>query len=326
MILFRLIKTVFQLAWFIVVTLFKWLFILFCFVFFLAIFLPEDNQFTDYELHSKNTNPFNDSIFHKIEEHLNTNNERIYTESNKLKIIKDCIAQVPTSNYTRFWKDYNDNIYSQNIEVKNGIVCEASYNRNQLYVEFTFDNQKYWSNIYSQIVKFDSTQMQFIYDYFDKIRIEKELDYMDFANVVVSFIQSIPYTLIISTSKEEAMSSGGFIREYIENNKGPVVENIKYGFLSPLEFLHSIRGDCDTRTLTIYCILSHFGYDVVILNCSVHSMIGLNLPAQGKALKYKGKKYYFWETTSTGWQLGQLPAEYELYKDWYIALPSVNDF
>lgn len=325
MILFQLIKTVFQLAWFIIVTVFKWMFILFCFIFVIAIFLPEDSQFNDTDYDKNNTNPFTDSTFHQLEEHLNINNEKQYTESNKLKIIKDCIAQVPVSNYTRFWKDYNNHTYSQTIEVKNGIVCEASYNRNQLYVEYNYDNQKYWRNVYSQIVKFDTTQMQFIYDYFEKIRVEKELDYQDFANVVVSFIQSIPYTLILSTSKEEAINNGGFIRDYIENKKGPLVENIKFGFLSPLEFLHSIRGDCDTRTLTIYSILSHFGYDVVILNCSIHSMIGLNLPSQGKALKYKGKKYYFWETTATGWQLGQLPPQYEFNKDWYIALPSVNN-
>ncbi|GIV43358.1 MAG: hypothetical protein KatS3mg035_0481 [Bacteroidia bacterium] len=323
MIFLQILKVVFQLAWFIVITVIKWILILLGFLFVLAISLPDSSIELDYN--EKSTNPFSDSLFHKIEEQWNMTSEREYTESNKLKIIKDCIAQVPVSSYTRFWRDDSNNEYQEIFEIKNGIVCESSYNRNQLYVEY-IEQQSYWRNVYSQIVKFDTTQMQFIYEKFEKVRREKELDYAEFANMVVAFVQSIPYTLILSTSKEEAQSSGGFLQDYIENKKGPVVENIKFGFFTPLEFLHSIRGDCDTRTLTVYSILSHFGYDVVILNCSVHSMIGINIPSQGKALKYKGKKYYFWETTNTGWQPGQLPAEYDSYTDWYIALPSVNDF
>lgn len=324
MIFLQIVKYAFQLAWFIFVTVIKWTLILLGLVFVLAIFLPDLSTQSDYSEGS--TNPFSDSLFHEIEEQWNITNEREYTESNKLKIIKDCIAQVPVSNYTRLWRDYGENEYHKTFYVNNGAVCEASYNRNQLYIEYSSDNQNYWRSIYSQVVKFDTVHMQFIYEEFEKIRVERELDEAGFADMVVSFVQSIPYTLILSTSKEEAERSGGFVRDYIQNKKGPLVENIKFGFFSPLEFLHSIRGDCDTRTLTVYSILSHFGYDVVILNCSVHSMIGINIPSQGRALKYKGKKYYFWETTGTGWQPGQLPAEYEHTTDWYVALPSVNDF
>lgn len=321
---FDIIKTAYQFIVFLISTIFRWMIFIFIIFLVISLFLPDpepDSIESDYK-----SNPFNDSIFHEFEKHFNNSNENAYTESNRLKIIKDCIAQVPNSSYTREWKDYYHHLYKQTFEIPNGIVCESSYNRNQLYVEYNDDYKPYWQNVYSQIIKFDTTKMQFIYDYFEKIRLENDLDYREFADLVVSFVQDIPYTLILSESKEEAVKLGGFSSYYIVNNKGPFVENIKFGFLSPLEFLHSIRGDCDTRTLTIYCILSHFGYDVVVLNCYIHSMIGLNLPSQGKALKFNGKKYYFWETTATGWELGQLPADYETIKDWYIALPSVNDY
>lgn len=321
---FEIIKIIFQFIGFLISTFLKWMFILLALIFFISLFLPDPEPVSIES--NNNSNPFSDSIFHKFEKHFNNSNENAYKESNRLKIIQDCIAQVPNSSYTREWQDYYNQSYQQTFEIANGVVCESSYNRNQIYVEYHDDYKPYWQSVYSQIVKFDTTKMQFIYDYFEKIRSEKELDYRQFADVVVSFVQNIPYTLILSETKEEAVKLGGFFSDYILKDRGPFVENIKFGFLSPLEFLHSIRGDCDTRTLTLYCILSHFGYDVVILNCSIHSMIGLNLPSQGKALKFNGKKYYFWETTATGWELGQLPADYELIKDWYIALPSVNDY
>ncbi len=324
MILLRLLKLLLNLLKYILVWTFGLLFIIFVISFITVLIIPSNIQ--DDFSEQKSTKPFDDSIFHKFKNQFHQTEQRNYSASNKLKIIENCIAQIPNSSYIRTWTDYNNNLYENTFNVNKGIVCEASYNRNELSLEWNEFDNSYWNTIYSQIVKFDTTKMNFIYDYFEKIKQEKQLDYVDFANMVVSFVQSIPYTLIISTSKEEAIQSAGFVRDYLLNNRGPYVENIKYGFLSPLEFFYCIKGDCDTRTLAIYAILSHFGYDVVILNCSVHSMIGLNIPSQGKALKYRGKKYYFWETTATGWQLGQLPVEYETTNDWYVALPSVNDF
>ena len=289
------------------------------------VILPEDNYFGEENSFNQNsTSPFDDSLFHQLENQFNYTEKQDFSENKKLQILKDCIAQIPTSSYTRFWNDYKNNSYENTFEINNGIVCEASYNRNTIY-DSGFSEEKYWNNIYSQLIRFDTTKMSFIYDYFDKIREEKELDYRQFAEMVVSFVQSIPYTLILDMTKEEAIQKGGTVAEYLKNQRGPYIENIKYGLLSPLEFLYSIRGDCDTRTVTIYAILSHFGYDVVILNCLTHSMIGLNLSAQGRAFKQKGKKYYFWETTAKGWELGQLPPEYETVS-WYIALPSVNNW
>ena len=324
MIIFRLIKLFFLLVYNIFIWTISIVIFTFVVVSLAAFLLPEEETFlVDYQ---KNTNPFNDSIFHQFEEHLATSENKDISAENRLKIIQNCINEVPVSKYTRYWSDFNQNRYKSNFEISNSFVCEASYNRNQIYVNLS-DRDGYWRSVYSQIVQFDTTKMGFIYDYFEELRVNKELDYVDFANAVVSFVQSIPYTLILSTTKDLALQEyNSNIREYLLQNKGPYIENIKFGLLSPLEFFHTIRGDCDTRTLVVYSILSHFGYDVVVLNCTTHSMIGLNLPAQGKAIKVKGKKYYFWETTAEGWQLGQLPPEYNSEKDWYVALSSVNDF
>ena len=98
--------------------------------------------------------------------------------------------------------------------------------------------------------------------------------------------------------------------------------NIKNGVATPLEFFYNKKGDCDTRTVLIYTILKRFGYDVVILNSNLyqHSVIAVNLPSYGDYKSINGKKYYFWETTSQGWELGVLPPDNWDISKWYLAL------
>ena len=86
--------------------------------------------------------------------------------------------------------------------------------------------------------------------------------------------------------------------------------------------LHHLNGDCDSRTLFIYTVLKKFNYDVVILNSDLyaHSIIGLNIPSSGRYKYYNGKRYYTWETTAKGYELGVLPADFSNIDYWYIAL------
>ena len=97
---------------------------------------------------------------------------------------------------------------------------------------------------------------------------------------------------------------------------------IKHDILSPLEFFYLKTGDCDSRTVLIYTILKSFGYDVAILNSDrySHSMIGINLPSSGKYKIINGKKYFFWETTGVGWEMGMLPPDNWDISKWSLAL------
>jgi hypothetical protein len=49
-------------------------------------------------------------------------------------------------------------------------------------------------------------------------------------------------------------------------------------------------------------------------------MIGINIPAYGKYKLINGKKYYFWETTNSGWSVGVLPPENWNISKWHLAL------
>ena len=67
---------------------------------------------------------------------------------------------------------------------------------------------------------------------------------------------------------------------------------------------------------------SEYGKVVVILNSDLyaHSIIGLNIPSSGRYKYYNGKRYYTWETTAKGYDLGILPADFSNIKYWYVAL------
>ena len=60
--------------------------------------------------------------------------------------------------------------------------------------------------------------------------------------------------------------------------------------------------DCDTRTLLLYTVLSHYDYgDVVILKSDIymHSILGVTQFSSGQTKVINGKfSYLLWETTA----------------------------
>ena len=168
-----------------------------------------------------------------------------------------------------------------------------------------------WSRVYKILAEESEEQLGFLTDSLWNISREKQLTNTELAEMVVTFVQDIPYKFIIPTDCES-----------YETNGTPCMGNIPYGILSPYEFLHSLYGDCDTRAVLIYAILHKLNFDVsiVVSDEYLHAMIAINLPASGDYLIHQGKRYYFWETTAKGWQLGLLPPNFNNKDYWKIAL------
>jgi hypothetical protein len=333
--------------------LFKWAFRLVIILLVIRIFFPDSEIYQDY------IGPITEPIFESLLDELNTlatdnqestpktetqpgneketdeiiqkmnDKEYLKPQNNhatpKNEVLEDCMKNIPPSNYRRTWQSLQNNRrYASDFSVSNQLVCESNLHRINLNVN-EYDEIAYWQKVYGSFVRKDSPKMTKIFQYFKAIQQKNKLDYAEFAEMVVAFIQSIPYTLVLNTSAQEAMKQGGFARTYIAKKQGPYIENVKFALQTPIEFMYNLKGDCDTRTVLAYAILSHFGYDVAVINNSVHSMLGINLPAQGSFLPVDGKKYFLWETTATGWQLGNISPEMLQDKKWFVALPSVND-
>lgn len=216
----------------------------------------------------------------------------------------------------RRWEDWNNHKYKGKVVVSQKDACESEKFRENLEHPYDYDN--YWPLVYQHLAEEESPRLNEVFVLFEKIGKEKNLNYEEFAKMVISFVQEIPYVLIHPGSCQEDISRGGFTVEY-HNSKKECLPNKKFGIQTASEFMYNFKGDCDTRAVFAYLVLRHFGYDVAVLGSPRHAMLGINLPSHGNYLMYQGKKYFFWETTGKGWVIGAIPPEYQ-NDQWTISL------
>ena len=105
-------------------------------------------------------------------------------------------------------------------------------------------------------------------------------DQVDF---VLSFVQSLPYTLDdVTTGYDE-------FRRYA------------------IETLIEGGGDCEDTTILVAAILRGLGEATALIFTPGHIALGVSGDFTGTSLTYNGTKYYYCETTGTGWTVGTLP-------------------
>ena len=228
-------------------------------------------------------------------------------------IKKEVKADKIISNYT-YWYDFYNNYYNANLEISRNAYYKSIRNKENNYASTI-------GALYRVIYNSDKLDLNLVYKELDFIRRDRSLSKRRFAEIVVSMVQNIPYNIIVQESCSLAQIRNDSVNEMIL--RGYECEgNVYAGVYSPLEFVKKMKGDCDSRTLFIYTVLKKFNYDVVILNSDLyaHSIIGLNIPSSGRYKYYNGKRYYTWETTAKGYELGVLPADFSNIDYWYIAL------
>lgn len=97
-----------------------------------------------------------------------------------------------------------------------------------------------------------------------------------------------------------------------------VTDDISKGFDQyarySLETLVEQEGDCEDTSILLASILGEMDFGVVLVMLTGdpgHMAVGVkgeNLP--GVYYEYAGARYYYVETTATGWSIGRIPAEY----------------
>ena len=105
-------------------------------------------------------------------------------------------------------------------------------------------------------------------------------DRIDF---VLSFVQSLPYTLDdVTTGYDE-------FRRYA------------------IETLIEGGGDCEDTTILVAAILRGLGAKTALIFTPGHIALGVSGNFTGASVTHDGTKYYYCETTGTGWTVGTLP-------------------
>jgi len=95
----------------------------------------------------------------------------------------------------------------------------------------------------------------------------------------------------------------------------------------PIETLVEGCGDCEDLAILAAAILRQMGFDVVLLAfmTEMHMAVGVRvLPpdnAAGQAYEWNGDKYYYLETTGTGWTIGKMPTRYTSAPDIIAVAP-----
>ncbi len=221
----------------------------------------------------------------------------------------------------RIWRDNFGKTYTGDL-----VVRDRDYQRLKgLQNKFAPKRElSYWGQLYLEMDKTNAPSLDLVMETFEQINREKQLNEMEFADMVVSCIQDIPYSFVFEAACLSPENYELSIRRVLEKCPDCCIGGITYGVQNQVSFLQNLKGDCDTRTVLIYSILNYFGYDVAILNSNeyLHSIIGLNIPGTGSYKLYNGKKYVVWETTALGHPFGKLPYAMTDLNHWNVVLTS----
>lgn len=283
----------------------QWIINLFIFIFLLFFFI---NIFTKFSY--KPPSPFEGN-----------HNEK---QKQKIKVIQVDSSKKKDTLITTFrrWKDYDGIEYQGSYSILSSRLLDSKYFKNTL--NLIPNSPQNYDRIIYEIKNHDSDALKGVYALFDSLKRTNNFTHQKFAEVIVSFIQDIPYVLILDKECNPLLYNDKFIKKYLQSSYTECDPNEKYGINTPLEFLSTLKGDCDTRTLLLYTILSHYNFDTVLLSSEQygHSLIGINLPISGLSFDYNNVNYVLWETTASNIRPGLISSEVSNTNYWRISLKS----
>lgn len=233
------------------------------------------------------------------------------------------VADSLTVIHHRAWNDYDGKSYEGDIGVRQSAYFTAKRLRETMSSPQSRNDYDYWAEIYGNLIRNDAAKLPILIQTFDSIQKANNLTQRKFLDMVVSCVQDIPYAAIMDISCEKAAQTDPYIRRMLSSCNCDCVGNIRFGLMAPSEFVYSLNGDCDTRTVLLFTLLAYYKYPVAILNSTYyrHSMLGVGIPVAGnKFVQHKGTRYYFWETTAPGFRHGVMPPESSNTDYWEIVL------
>lgn len=135
----------------------------------------------------------------------------------------------------------------------------------------------------------DDTYIDDLVDEIERAAQEEGLSEFETVEFAATFVQSLPYTADSVTT--------------------PYDEYPRY----PIETLVDEGGDCEDTSILMASLLNSMGYGVVLVVLLEHVAVGVlgGEGVYGTYFEYNGGKYFYLETTNTGWRVGEIPKEYE---------------
>ena len=202
---------------------------------------------------------------------------------------------------------------------------QASLNahRSILNISQNTSARNYWGQVYTKLLVEDNTKVDSLAKVVHKVSKDRSYSPLETAEYLVSLIQEIPYVLVHDQSCQEVVNqSGGFVRDYHVQRK-PCLPNVIAGVQSPYEFIHTLEGDCDTRSLLGHAVLRKLGISssVWISEQYGHSILGVGVPVTSRAKKIlNGVPHYGVELTAKGFRVGMIAPDQMHMRNWDVAI------
>ncbi len=246
--------------------------------------------------------------------------EKVNNEPIKDTLVKNVKDSIITR--YRIWKDYDGNQYEGKYQLSLNAFKDSKSFKNNLSVSESSINS--YDEIIWKLKERDASKLNGLYKLFDSINTANKLSKIKFAEMIVSFVQDIPYAIILENDCDARLYNDPFTKRYLLKSDALCDPFERFGINTPIEFLMNLKGDCDTRTLFLYTIFVHYKYDVALLSSEFygHSILGINLPINGLAYNYNNNKYILWETTAPNCKPGIIPNEISNLNNWRISLKS----
>lgn len=248
------------------------------------------------------------------------------------------------------WRDYSRRSYASVFSIADEdrdrahayrnllSVATASVPQRELHQSFARLDERseftwYWLWVYANLVRHDQ-RVEDLHRGFDVVAQRHRPDRRLFAEIIVAAIQHIPYQLVHAGTCVEVVANPDTDRYTVDYHRDdfandlargrPCLPGQRFGLQSPVEFLHNLIGDCDTRVVLLFTILDHYGYDVAILASQsyLHCVLGIDLPAAGHKKRHRGRAYALWETTAPNYEPGQINPNWGDLGQWVVILTS----
>jgi len=256
-----------------------------------------------------------------------TQQESVKTEDGVVKISppkpnkeKDLISDKSIT-----WWDFIQNKYALNYGTSATRYFESTqFHEQQFKAIKATNNLEFYGQLYRQLDLNDVNKLDSIVVKLKQNAKRKHLNSIQTAEMVCTFVQEIPYFLVHDFDCKTAVSESNsdFMVEYHRSNK-PCLPEVPGGVQSPYEFMHNLKGDCDTRSLLAFTLLRSMDIpaSVWISEAYGHSVLGVGLPVStGFYKEINGVKHYAVELTAKGFRLGMISPEQQVRNNWDIAL------
>lgn len=182
--------------------------------------------------------------------------------------------------------------------------------------------REFWNKAYTLLLTEDNKKVDSLANRVYEVAKKRGYNSLETSEYLVSLIQEIPYVLVHDQSCQEVVNEGGFVREY-HIERRPCLPNVVAGVQSPYEFMHTLKGDCDTRSLLAHAVLKklRISSSVWISEQYGHSILGVGVAVpSGTKKQVGGIPHYGVELTAKGFRVGMISPDQRNMRNWEIAV------